>query len=196
MRSKVFILGIALALPIEMMGEGSSTTQQNNKQREQLTNSDKMFLKALIQEDISEIDLAKMALRKSWDPQVKQYAQTKILEADPEMRNGAEQIAQQHGMQPPSKVNSRQKTIQDQLANKSGKVFDNAYMNYEASQQSADVKLVETELNSTSNSTLNGYVTKEKAPVVQAASAAKEISEQISSSMTHYRQPAIANKSE
>lgn len=176
-----------------MSGQNSSAPEQNTTQQEQLSNSDKMFLKALIQEDISEINLANMALKKSSDPQVKQYAQTKILAADPEMRNGAEQIARQHGMQPPTEPNSRQKKIHDELATKSGKVFDNAYMNYEASQQTADVELVDTELNSTTNSIVKNYVTQEKPAVVEAATSAKDTSTQISTSMTHFRQPAATS---
>lgn len=194
MRIRYAILIAAVAAPMVMAGQNSSSA--NQKSQQQLTTSDKLFLQALIEEDISEIELAHMALEKSSDPKVKDYAQSKILAADPEMRDGAEQIAKQFGMQPPSAPNARQKKIHDELSNKSGKVFDDAYMNYEADQQTADVKLAEAELKSETNPAVKDYVTKEKAPIVEAAEAAKSISKDISVSMTHYTQKATETESQ
>jgi putative membrane protein len=189
MRIPYLVLVVTLSVPMVMAGQNSSAAKINTQQQ-QLTTSDKLFLEALIEEDISEIELAHMALQKSSDPQVKDYAQSKILAADPEMRDGAEQIAKQFGMQPSNALNARQKKIHDVLSKKTGKEFDNAYMNYEAGQQTGDVKLVDAELKSDSNPAVKAYVTKEKAPVVEAAKAAKEISTQISTSMEHYSQKA------
>jgi predicted outer membrane protein len=195
MRLPYVVLIAAMAVPFVSVEQTSDSRSQPNNQ-EQLTNSDKLFLTALIQEDISEIELAHMALTKSSDPQVQQYAQSKILGADPEMRDGAAQIAQQYGMQAPSAPNARQQKIHDELSTKSGKVFDSAYMNYEASQQAADVKLVDAELQSTSNQAMKNYLGKEKPPVVEAAQSAQTISTGISSGMTHYRQKAAETGSD
>jgi putative membrane protein len=195
MAFRLFILAMALSLPVSMIAKGSpapqkkSHAQQQNKQ-DSVSKSDKMFLKALIQEDISEIGLAKMALQKSSNPDVKQYAQTKILAADPQMRDGAEKIAQDNGMQPPTQPNARQKKMYDKLSQKSGKLFDNAYMNYEATQQTNDVKLANAELGSTHSSVMKSYLDNEKTPIVKAAASAKKISQTISSGMTHYQQQA------
>lgn len=185
---KPLTLAITLALPLTMVGQNSSPPKQQQQSAEQLSSADKMFLKAIVREDISEINLAKMALQKSSDPQVKQYAQTKILDAAPQMRDRAEQILQNNGISPPSHPNSMQKTMAGRLSGKSGKVFDNAYMNYEASQQTADFELVKTEIESTKNSEMKTYASSEQTPVEQAALAAKDVSTQISSQMQHYRQ--------
>lgn len=69
----------------------------------------------------------------------------------------------------------------------SGKYFDNAYMNYEASQQTADVKLVKTEISSSNNAQVKSYATKEGTPVEEAASAARDVSTKLSAAMTSYR---------
>lgn len=185
MGCKLLVVGMALILPLAVAAQNSPATRKNNNG--QLSQGDEMFLKALIQEDISEISLAKMALQKSSNPQVKQYAQTKILAADPQMRDGAARIASAHNFQPPTGPNARQRKIHGELAKKNGKYFDNAYMNYEASQQTADVKLVKTEIKSTSNAQVKQYVTAQETPVEQAASAARNLSAQISSALTSYR---------
>lgn len=184
----VFVL---LGLSMAMAGQNSSKMGPNTQQtqaNQQLSNSDTAFLKALIKEDISEINLGQMALKKSQNPQVKQYAQTKILAADPSMKDGAAKIAREHGMQPPTGQGARKQQIEDELSQKTGALFDNAYMNYEATQQPADLKLVNTEINSTQNPEIKKYATTEKTPVQDAANSAVEISKEVSSGLTHYRQ--------
>jgi putative membrane protein len=184
---------VTLALTLVMAAQNPQDKNQNppdkNNSNDQLSSSDHSFLTALIQEDISEIELAKMALQKSSDPQVKQYAQTKILDADPEMRHGADQIARQCGLTPPSEPNARQKQVQGELSNKTGKLFDNSYMIYEAMQQNSDLELVNAELKSTKNSALKSYVTKEKTPVQQAAASAIDVNKKVASELATYKQP-------
>lgn len=185
MRCKVLVLGMALTLPLAMFPQKSPANK--NKSKGRFSQGDQMFLKALIQEDISEISLAKMALQKSSNPQVKQYARTKILAADPQMRDGAAKIIRADNLQPPTGPNTRQRKIHSELDKKSGKYFDNAYMNYEASQQTADMKLVKTEIQSTNDAQVKNYVTAQETPVEQAASAARDLSRNISSALTSYR---------
>lgn len=192
MQFNMLVLAMVWFLPLTMVGQSSPPPSPSNNSRgdQQLSKSDQTFLKALIQEDTSEIQLGKMALEKSENPQVKQYAQSKILAADPEMRDGAEKIAREHGVEPPTNVGATKQKIQNELSTKSGRIFDNAYMNYEASAQSDDLKLVNAELDSTQDPEMKNYVTAQKTPVEQAAKSAVQVSEQISSSMTHYKQSA------
>jgi putative membrane protein len=187
-RTLASLLVTVLALPLAMAAQQTPATQANNPGP--LAKADQMFLKAIIQEDISEISLADMVLQKTSNAQVKDYAQTKILAADPQMRDRAASIARDHGMQPPSQPNARQKQMHDKLSQKSAQLFDDAYMNYEASQQHGDDQLVQAEIKSTSNPKLKSYATEEQKPVHGAATSAKNISREISSRMTHYKQSA------
>ena len=185
MGCKLLVVGMALILPLALVAQNSPATHKENNGH--FSQGDALFLKALIQEDISEISLAKMALQKATNPEVKQYARTKILAADPQMRDGAATIARAGNLQPPTGPNAKQRKMQGELAKKSGKYFDNAYMNYEASQQTADVKLVKTEIESSTNAQVKNYASKEETPVEEAASAARDISAKVSSAMTSYR---------
>jgi putative membrane protein len=166
----------------------SAPEQKTSTNTAQFSNSDRLFLNALIQEDLSEIRLAQMALTKSSSPEVKQYAQTKILAADPQMKDGAVQLARKNGMEPPTSPNGRQQEIYNRLEKKFGDVFDGAYMTYEADQQNADAMLVQTEINSTSDPEIKSYVTNQEKPVVEAAAAAKEIAAKIAGNMRQYKQ--------
>jgi putative membrane protein len=179
--------GIILAISMAL-GAQNRSPKNSAQPKQSFSASDQLFLKALIEEDISEISLAQMALQKSSNADVKQYAQTKILEADPHMRDGAAQVAQKNGMKPPTGPNGRQQEMYKRLENMSGKIFDGAYMTYEADQQTADVKLVQAEIDSTSDVEVKRFVTAEKTPVVEAAASAKEIAAKIASSMTQYKQ--------
>lgn len=192
MYMKAVVLCMVLGLPWAMAGQSSSAANPSTPANQQLSNSDKAFLKALIQEDTSEIQLAHMALEKSKDPQVKQYAESKILAADPGMKEGAEHIAQEHGIQPPTGPGARKQDVAAELSKKSGRVFDNAYMIYEATQQPGDLELVNTEAKSTQNSEMKKYVAIEKKPVEEAAESAVQVSKQISTGLTHYKQGAQA----
>lgn len=186
----LLVLIFSLSMPLARAGQNPANKPRNATENNgQISSSDKSFLQALIQEDMSEIQLAHLALQKSSSPEVKQYANSKILAADPDMRDRAEQIAKQYGMTPPKGPNARQDQTYGKLAKQSGKLFDNAYMNYEADQQSADVNLVQAEINSTDNPTVKSYAQTEELPVKQAASSAVDLSTKISTKMTDYRQP-------
>ena len=190
MISKLTLLSLAISLPLALAGQNPPSKPNNSAQNNsQISSSDKEFLQALIQEDVSEIQLAHLALQKSSSPEVKQYAQSKILDADPDMRDRAQQIATQYGVTPPKGPNAQQDQTQGMLSQKSGKLFDNSYMNYEADQQSADVKLVQAEIDSTNNPTIKSYAQTEVLPVKQAASSAVDLSTKISSELDNYRQP-------
>lgn len=191
MISKLIIAVVSLMMPLAIFGQ--TTSSATSKANQQLSNSDEAFLKAIIQEDISEIGLAQMALQKSSDPQIKQYAQTKILAADPEMRDRADQIIQQSGMTPPTTPNALQESIRSELSGESGKSFDKSYMVYEASQQSADAKLMDREIKSTNNSTVKTYAKDEQTPVQQAAASAIQVNKVVASGLIHYKSPGAGD---
>jgi predicted outer membrane protein len=87
MKIQPFILSLALAVPLTMVGQAmpshndNTYNNSNSKPSSKMTAVDHHFLHQLAQEDQSEIDLATLALKKSDNPQVKDYANSKILAA-------------------------------------------------------------------------------------------------------------------
>lgn len=165
MTLKPFILGVALALPAVMFGQSIPNTSK------QLTSSGRHFVKKLAQEDMSEIRLAHLALKRSSNPQVRNYAQ-RILSADPSMEQGAKKIAEKDNVTVPTSPSPRQQTECDRLAALSGKRFDRAYMNYEARKQKADLDLVRHEISAASNAQLKAFARNEETPVRNASEMA------------------------
>lgn len=185
MKVQAWILSGILAFPLTMMGQ-SMANQNNNQNKawnnssqntssQQLSNTDQHFLSKLAREDQSEIDMAHLALKKSSNPQVRNYAQNKILAADPSMEHQAKNLAQRDNAMISATPTTMAKQEYDRLSNLSGKQFDQAYMKYEARKQEADLDAVQHEINSTNNQKVKNYAENEETPVRQASQSAQRI---------------------
>lgn len=167
---QAFILSTALIVPMTLAGQ----TKPDNK-TPQLSKNDQQFLHKLASEDQSEIQLAKLALQKSKDPEIQHYAKKDILAGDPPMEEQAKQIAQQHHSDISTTPDSMQKQEYDKLSKLSGKKFDQEYMNYESRKQAEDLEVVKNETTSTTDTEIQNYAVKEETPVAKTAQAAKTI---------------------
>lgn len=185
MKIEAFILSTALAVPMALAGQtGQMPSNAVANNTSQLNHKDKLFLHTIASEDQSEIELAKLALHKTSNAQIKQYAKSKILAADPSMEQQAKQIAQQKHTVVSSALNPSAKLRYKQLSNFSGTQFDKAYVKYEAHKQSADLKAVKYEAASASDAEVRGYAQKEQTPVQQAAQAANQLAQAMHVSTT------------
>lgn len=136
-----FFLSLLLILPMAGFAQTQSTKTQ------QLPKSEQHFLKSLAQEDMNEVHLANMAMQKSNNPQVKQYAQA-ILAADPSMAANTKTIADKYDVKIPSTVTMAPlKAESAKLQKASGPQFDKEYISYEAHRQQHDLNVVERAAN-------------------------------------------------
>lgn len=179
MKLSGLILTTALAVPLAAAGQSTPHANMGVTQAPQISVQAQHFLNLITSEDQSEINLAKLALKKSSNPQVQQYAKTKILAADPLMKQRAMEIAHQNHAPVPGFVTSADKAEYYYLSKFSGKAFDKAYMNYEDAQQRSDLILVQNEAASAKNQQLKNYAQTEETPVRQAAQSAKVIAKAI-----------------
>lgn len=180
MKFEALILGAVLAIPMTMMGQSmgnqkANTSANSNTNTSQMSTADQHFVRTLAEEDHSEIDLARLAMKKSTNSKVQDYANSKILAADPSMEQQARSIAQQDNEKIPNATNKMQKNEYDKLAKLSGTEFDKEYMKYEAWKQEKDLGSVRHEITSTNNQTVKDYARKEEPPVKQAAQSARQI---------------------
>lgn len=173
MRFTGWLLTGALIVPFSVMGQTIPSPESSKPP--QISIQAQHFLNLLTAEDQSEINLAHLALKKSRNPQVRQYAKSKILAADPAMKQGAMQFAKQHNAAVPGYATSTDKAEYYYLSKLSGKAFDKAYMSYEDEKQNADLIMVKNEIKAAKNPRLKSYVQKEEMPVQQAAQSAKQI---------------------
>ncbi|HKT89797.1 MAG TPA: DUF4142 domain-containing protein [Candidatus Sulfotelmatobacter sp.] len=180
MKFEALILSAVLAIPMTMMGQSmgnqkANTSANSNTNTSQMSTADQHFVRTLAEEDHSEIDLARLAMKKSTNSKVQDYANSKILAADPSIEQQARSIAQQDNEKIPNATNKMQKNEYDKLAKLSGTEFDKEYMKYEAWKQEKDLGSVRHEITSTNNQTVKDYARKEEPPVKQAAQSARQI---------------------
>lgn len=179
MKFQPLILSLALAFPFAVFGQTGSSTKTNDH----LSTTDHQFLQKLGKEDQSEIDMAKMALKKSNDPHVRQYANS-ILSADPNMEEQAKTIAQDSKHPIDATVTAQQKAEYERLSKLSGAQFDRAYIDYEVARQHQDLDMVQHESNTTKNDQVKSFAQREETPVRNAADLAKTTQPQVSHEMS------------
>lgn len=179
MRIRAYVLGAALAVPMTLAGQTTNYNINNkaSNNTSQLSNQDKLFLHTIASEDSSEIDLAKLALQKSQNAQIQEYAKTKILAADPGMKEKAKELAEQNHTSISSTPNPTAKLTYKQLSNFSGKKFDRSYAKYEGWKQAADLKAVQNEANSATDPRVRAYAQQEIGPVQEAAQSARQLAD-------------------
>ncbi|MFP5250192.1 MAG: DUF4142 domain-containing protein [Acidobacteriota bacterium] len=179
MKIYLLILSAMLIVPLTALGQKTNhsgdnmSSSQSNKPRISL--EAQHFLVTIATEDQSEIDLAHLALKKSNNPKVQQYAKTKILAADPSMEKQAKQIARENNSPIVSFPNATDKAEYSYLSQLSGKKFDQAYIGYEDAQQHSDSIMVNNESTGAKNQQVRSYAQKEAGPVGQAAQSAGKI---------------------
>jgi putative membrane protein len=182
MGPKLLILGFIIVSPI------AAFAQTAPKNTGPLALGDRMLLYQLAQEDMSEINLAKLATEKSTNPQVQSYANS-ILDNDPTLGQEAKIIAAQKRVTVPYIVNTEQKARFDRLSELAGADFDKAYMQYEAQKQQQDLKLVQQAANAAKDQDVKNYAMNETPIVLKAAQTAKAIVSSLEPSTNENAQP-------
>ncbi|MGH9644482.1 MAG: DUF4142 domain-containing protein [Terriglobales bacterium] len=137
------------------------------------------FLQEVAQEDRSELDLAKLALQKSSDPQVRSYAQS-ILANDPQVERDAQKLA-------PSTTQattSQSSAEYQKLAKLSSREFDQEYMRYEAARQEQDLRSLVNEIDTTDDANLLDFGIKAEVPTQQAEQQAEQLASRLGGSMS------------
>jgi len=115
---------------------------------------------------MAEVELGKMALEKSSNPQVKEFA-TMMVKDHGMANTELMAIAKQKNITLPSTVDDEHKKKMDDLSKKSGADFDKAYVDAMVSGHKSTLKLMEDELRDAKDADLKAFATK-TAPIVQS----------------------------
>ncbi len=108
---------------------------------------DKMFVKKAIMGNYNEIDASKMALQKSQNDQVKQYAQ-KMIDDHQKMLDDLHALAGQENVKYKDQPTPAGKKMAAKLDGLSGADFDKAYVNGMVKDHKEDVRDFSAEINS------------------------------------------------
>ncbi|MGM9476073.1 DUF4142 domain-containing protein [Pedobacter sp. GSP4] len=115
---------------------------------------------------MAEVELGKMALEKSTNEQVKEFA-TMMVKDHGMANTELMAIAKQKNITLPSTVDDEHKKKMEDLSKKSGKDFDKAYVDAMVSGHKSTLKLMEDESRDGKDVDLKAFATK-TAPVVQS----------------------------
>jgi putative membrane protein len=93
----------------------------------QTTPEDKVFVEGALKGGMAEVQLGQLALQKSNNPEVKQFAQ-RMVDDHTKMGDQMKQIAQQVGVKVPDGPSKKDKQLMAKLQALNGDAFDKAYM--------------------------------------------------------------------
>jgi len=133
--------------------------QQQTQQMEGLAgpDMDKAFVKKALEGSMAEVEMGKLALQKSSDDQVKQFAQ-RMVDDHSKMVDELKPVAEQLGVKIPDGPSKGQKKKIDKMQALSGDAFDQAYIKDMVKDHKSDDSEFKQEAQSTQNPQLKQMV--------------------------------------
>lgn len=118
---------------------------------------DKAFVREALQGGMAEVQMGQLALQKSSNPDVKQFAQ-KMVDDHTKLGDAMKQVAQQMNVKPPSSLSGKDKSTVSKLSSLNGDEFDKAYIQNMVKDHKQDEKAFKQEAENTSNPALKSLV--------------------------------------
>jgi putative membrane protein len=146
-------------------GAANSPSSMDQQQQQQTGTSgmntgpavDKAFVKKALEGNIAEIEMGKLALQKSNDDQVKQFAQ-RMVDDHGKMQDQLKPAAEQMGVKVPDGPSKGQMKSMDKMKALSGDAFDQAYIKDMVKDHKSDDNDFKMEAQSTQNPQLKQMV--------------------------------------
>ncbi|MFL6426834.1 MAG: DUF4142 domain-containing protein [Acidobacteriaceae bacterium] len=147
-----------------MNGNSPSTIDQQQQQAQQGASGmntgpavDKSFVKKALEGNAAEVEMGKLALQKSNDDQVKQFAQ-RMVDDHGKMQDQLKPVAEQMGVKVPDGPSKGQMKSMDKMKGLSGDAFDQAYIKDMVKDHKKDASDFKLEAQSTQNPQLKQLV--------------------------------------
>ncbi len=154
-------LTLGLGTAMAQTGTGSGMNSTSGMGSSQASSMDKTFLMKATQGSNFEIQTAQLALQKSNNDQVKQFAQMMIDDHN-KLNDQMKPVAAEAGVQPPTGISAKDQKIYDKLQGMSGTAFDKAYMQVMVADHKEDLKEFKLEAS-------NGQLASEKSAASQGS---------------------------
>jgi putative membrane protein len=216
--AKHFLLALLVSglMILPGMAQSSSNSQSNSQSAEQsgqTSNSGKKdwngtkagamspqaFLNYAAQDDLAEVQMAKLAEQKSNDPNVKQMAQKLMSDHETNLQK-LQQIAHENGITLPDKLNAEHQQKIDRLSKLNGSAFDKAFVRTQVRGHEKDIAKFQKEESSASNPAIKFYASS-TLPTLQehlqmAQSAAQQLGVTVGSMHQHGHETANNNQTQ
>jgi putative membrane protein len=128
---------------------------------DQSANVDREFITKSTQGSLAEVELGKIALQKSQNPEVRQFAQ-KMIDDHTKLIEDMKPAASHIGSRMPTRVNAKQRQEAERLQGLSGSDFDKAYITTMVADHHQDLNEFTEEESRTTDPNLKDTVTKGK----------------------------------
>jgi putative membrane protein len=178
----LMVIGLFLAVAATESGSWVSAGKDPTTQKSSKTNAnDQQFLRKAADDDLAEIEMAKLALHKASSQRVKGFAQ--IMVDDHSKAEGQlDKIASSKHIDIPKSLTAKSQATEDRLAKFSGEQFDKAYMAEMLKDQKEDLAAFRHALNSVQDADIREFADKSlptlESHLKQAESIAPELKEE------------------
>lgn len=124
-----------------------------------ISEADQQFAEKAADDEVSEVELGKLATRKAASRQVKEFGQ-RMVEDHTKASEDLKRIASTKGMRLPQQMDKSSKELRDRLAKLSGSQFDSAYMAEMLKNHKLDLEQFQQEAKSGGDPELKQFATK------------------------------------
>ena len=137
--------------------------------------SDKDFLETSSQGNVTEVELSKLALEKSQNPDVRGFAQRMIHDHEA-LAEKMKPFVVQAGLQPSTSLNFEHQHLYNKLNGLSGAEFDKEFVQYMDKDHHEDLQQFQNEVSSTQDASLKGVVVAGEKVIVEHTRMIDELS--------------------
>ncbi len=160
------VVGFSAMVPALAQGSmpSASPMSDSTKKSTSLNTADRQFVSKAAQSDLTEIQSSQLALKRSQNSQVLQYAR-EMIQAHTDSSNKLKPIATSLGLTLPKSVGAENQALLDRLKTLSGKQFDRAYMDGQTKGHTKTQAAFQNELQQGQNTDIKAFAN-EILPVV------------------------------
>jgi putative membrane protein len=180
----------ALCMPATAQSQSPQATNSGSKAAAQsgnmnnnggaVTTAEQQFVAKAAQADRAEVDLANLALQKSNNPDIKQFAQ-RMVDDHTKNQQQVDSLASKLSITSPSSASSEETQAKDRLQNLSGEQFDRAYARMMVQDHRKDVNEFKREKQTAQNSELKQYVDQTLPVLEQHLQLAEQLNSKVGS---------------
>ncbi len=188
----LMVAGIFLAVAATESGSWVTAGKGPTTRKSSSTNAnDQTFLKKAVDEDLAEVEIARLALHKASSPRVKNFAQTMVNDHS-KTKDQLEKIASNKHIDIPKALSTRNQATKDRLAKFSGEQFDNAYIAEMLKDHKQDIEIFRHEMNSAQDVDIREFADKSLASLESHLKQAESITPELKTERSALRKPSPA----
>jgi len=186
----LMMAGLFLAVSVTESGSRVSAGQGSGTRRSSNANaSDQQFLKKAADDNLAEVEMARLALQKASSQQVKNFAQTMVKD-NGKARDQLERIGSSKRVDLPKGLSAKNKATKDRLAKFSGEQFDNAYMAEMLKEHKEDVATFSRERNSAQDMDIKEFAEKSLPTLESHLKQAESFAPELNAERSALRKPS------